>query len=232
MLCSFPRLISSTYVSLSENSPALSGKPSEYATDSSQRVHRKPSWWHFNQQDSLHLQEDLTRRLDKAKRDHADSMEAMRKSHNREIERLQRLLDQATKERLEYSNTNSILQAELARTQQDIASLRDQMKLNEEMEPRQVVSKFNEIQAAINNTCYEIVEDVGATFGNTNLSTLQVQVDLERLQAISAGPPPSLWKSESGEGRPLDEILEHRSADIVIPGFFFLTLFICYPAYA
>jgi hypothetical protein len=104
--------------------------------------------------------------------------------------------EHVTKARVE----REILQADLDRAQKDIAALRDQVKLNDEIEPRQAVSQFDEIRVAIRDVCYAIslAFDAESIFHDITKSE------------ILREPFLPLWQTAARLKLPLDELLQHR----------------------
>jgi hypothetical protein len=137
--------------------------------------------------------------LAQAQRDHGEQLESIR----RQLEAYQEQAKTAREER-------DILRDDLTRAHKDIAALRDQVKLTDVVEPRQVVSKFDDIRVAVWDLCFAISD---AIVGISHLTTGHIP-DWRFLRDLPSAPLRFLWESGTGKNRPLDELLELRSVEI------------------
>jgi hypothetical protein len=137
---------------------------------------------------------------DQAQRDHQKQLEFLRKRVSEHQEQLRQVCDE-----------RDISRDELARAQKDIAALRDQVKLNDETEPSEAVSKFDQILVAIRDICFSISD---AFVGISRLTTNDMNANSKIWQDFLTVPLQSLWQFGVGKNWPLYELLEHRSVFI------------------
>jgi chromosome segregation ATPase len=103
-------------------------------------------------------------------------------------------------------NESNILKHKLLLAEKDIATLHDQVKLNDDISPGEVVSSFKSILANVADISDDIAGAVGAgsvmaqDVLNWNNSADHLPVSLR-----------SLWQSKAVGSRALDELLQNRS---------------------
>jgi hypothetical protein len=103
-------------------------------------------------------------------------------------------------------NESNILKHKLLLAEKDIATLHDQVKLNDGISPGEVVSSFKSILA----TVVDISDDIA---GAVSVGDVTAQDVLNRDISSDHLPVPlqSLWWSKAVGSRALDELLENRS---------------------